>query len=76
MSYNFPFSNESSPWAPARSGSYARDCETGRDYARQFIAAGNPTALPFIVAAMPRGADLGGVEIGFLTGISCVARLD
>lgn len=58
-----------SPWRPHRTGDYAADCATGRDYAARFAAIANPTLLPWIVRSMPRGADFGAVEIGFLTAL-------
>jgi len=58
-----------SHWQPQRTGDYAADCATGRDYAARFAAIGNPILLPWIVRSMPRGDDFSGVEIGFLTAI-------
>lgn len=51
---------------------YAEDCQTGREYADQFIRALREgeveTALPHIVSAFPY--KLTGVEIGFLQRLS------
>lgn len=59
-----------SHWRPRRTGDYAADCATGRDYAARFAAIGSPALLAWVVRSMPRGADFGGVEIGFLTALA------
>jgi hypothetical protein len=62
-------------WNPVRSGDYGFDCETGRAYARQLVDVireneNSCIALPHITRQMPRGDEMTGVEIGFLTGIA------
>lgn len=63
-----------SHWEPQRSGDYAADCARGREYAQQFVRSmqdsENASLLPWVIRAMPRGDEMGGVEIGFLTGVS------
>ncbi|MCW1381513.1 hypothetical protein OLX02_01620 [Novosphingobium sp. KCTC 2891] len=67
-----------SHWNPERTGDYAVDCATGRNYAGQFAAmmrdGGNESLLPWIIRAMPRGQEMSGVEIGFLTALSMLVR--
>lgn len=62
-----------SHWNPERTGDYAADCAAGRSYAGQFVAmmrdGANVSLLPWIVGTMPRGEEMGGVEIGFLTAL-------
>lgn len=62
-----------SHWNPERTGDYAADCATGRSYAGQFAEmmreSGNAALLPWIIRDMPRGQDMSGVEIGFLTAV-------
>jgi len=57
-------------WKVTPTGNYERDCKTGYEFALLFLAAEEQatggTLLPSVVADMPRGSDLTGVEIGFL----------
>jgi hypothetical protein len=68
--------NIESFWAPARAADYGADCAAGRTYAGQLVdfirETGNPTLLPRIIGAMPRG-EMSGVEIGFLTALGIAA---
>lgn len=66
-----------SMWAPKVGSEYTANCATGRQYAAEMIdhveQTGFAPILVDIVRAMPRGDALGGVEIGFLTGIAMAA---
>ncbi|SLJ88400.1 hypothetical protein [Novosphingobium mathurense] len=61
-------------WAPERVDDYVKDCATGREYAGQCLSlareTGNIPLVTRIIATMPRGSDMSGVEIGFLTAIA------
>ncbi|MFN3424921.1 MAG: hypothetical protein ACK40C_09490 [Novosphingobium meiothermophilum] len=63
-----------SHWNPERSGDYAADCATGRSYAGEFLTkmrdGDSVSLLPWIIRAMPRGREMDGVEIGFLTAVA------
>ena len=62
-------------WHVEPSGDYARDCDTGTEYAFAYLRhcqVGGLTRLQQIVAAMPHGR-FSGVEVGFLSTIGCVA---
>lgn len=60
-------------WRPVRCGSYREQCQEGRRRAAEAVAfvreTGKLPLLTWIVGAMPRGRDMGGVEVGFLTGL-------
>lgn len=60
-------------WKVAPTGDYGRDCKIGYEFALLFLAAEESaeggTLLPSVVADMPRGENLTGIEIGFLTFI-------
>ncbi|MGJ0454182.1 MAG: hypothetical protein ACR65T_13285 [Methylocystis sp.] len=60
-------------WAVKPSGSYSRDCETGRALAGEYLSfvgryptIGNATLLSCIVRDMAGRGQIGGLEIGFL----------
>ncbi|MBH0113246.1 hypothetical protein I5E68_09840 [Novosphingobium sp. YJ-S2-02] len=64
-------------WVPQRSGDYAKDCETGRNYARELCeligATDNPGYLGRVMKAVIEGGTYDGVEIGFCHAIAARA---
>ena len=63
-------------WNVKPTGDYGKDCQTGRQFALEYLAfeqrdKGGPGGLQYIVEAMPR--ELTGVEIGFLSMVSWAA---
>ncbi|MEZ5901672.1 MAG: hypothetical protein R3D51_19505 [Hyphomicrobiaceae bacterium] len=67
-------------WKVAATGDYSADCDAGRAYALQYLAyqeeakdAGS--LLQLIVADMPRGKDMSGIENAFLEMI-CFAAVE
>ena len=74
---HLPFVQGRNYWSVTPSGDYADDCATGRAYARDallWMVCGDFGAmLGYIVQAMPRGTNMGGIEIGFLQGIADAA---
>lgn len=61
-------------WEVKPSGIYPQDCSTGRQYAQDAIyyirATGTTALLGWIVFDMPKGNDVTGIEVGFLSAIS------
>ena len=64
-------------WRPAADGSYAAQCQEGRRRASEAVdyisVTGALPVLAWIVGAMPRGRDMGGAEIGFVSGLAAMA---
>ncbi len=78
MSYSFSkisaANNVAVLWSPDTSGDYAANCEKGRKYADEVVAAmrdnDNPALLGSIVRSFGKDESRHGIEVGFLHRIA------
>ena len=72
LTTNTPLSDDGK-WEPIRSGDYDRDCEHGRQIAKDTLAmiaaTENPALFGTVVRAITAGGQFDGVETGFCSAI-------
>ncbi len=73
MGSDLSFSDKTSLWSILESGDYAKDCQSGREAARElmnYVAfQGMPNLMPSVASAIAKNGRWGGLEIGFFQEI-------